>query len=110
MRGSPGSVRCGQRRPEMPVHDGKLLSSTELRTLTSPIFCKSFHHVEHVGSINREEALHFLLAAAVVLPLDMAARLLMLNFYRRIAFPYSRGKSINRANSLGVLVLHWVIN
>ncbi len=34
--------------------------------------------------MNHEEAVHFLLAAAVVLPVDMAAGLLVLNFYRRI--------------------------
>jgi len=34
--------------------------------------------------MGHEEAVHFLLAAAVVLPVDLAAGLLRLNFYRRL--------------------------
>jgi len=34
--------------------------------------------------MNHEEAVHFLLAGKMVLSVDMAARLLVLNFYRRI--------------------------
>jgi len=61
--------------------------------------------------MNHEEAVHFLLAAAVVLPVDMAARLLVLNFYRRIGLSlHSPEKSINRANSFTFLLLHSVNN
>ena len=61
--------------------------------------------------MNHEEAVHFLLAGKMVLSVDMAARLLVLNFYRRIGLSlHSPEKSINRANSLRFLVLHSVNN
>jgi hypothetical protein len=61
--------------------------------------------------MNHEEAVHFLLAGKMVLSVDMAARLLVLNFYRRIGLSlHSPEKSINRANSFIFLLLHSVNN
>jgi len=61
--------------------------------------------------VNHEEAVHFLLAGKMVLSVDMAARLLVLNLYRRIRLSlHSPEKSINRANSFTFLLLHSVNN
>src|SRR2546430_6152000 len=70
-----------------------------------------FTRSNSLGSMNHEEAVHFLLAGKMVLSVDMAARLLMLNFHRRFGLPlHSPEKSIIRANSLRFLVLHSVNN